>query len=662
MRVPSDKPLAEGWLHRLVDRRGGSPRPTLLKTRAWTIHDAVTGRVVAEHRRYDRTDGTKNYAWYRDGKKGLKGLPEASLPLYRADRVLGMVRPGEIVVLAEGEVATDALWRLGIPAVGAVLGAPKVHDFDAFAPIAEKFPLVMWPDNDDVGHQLADRVQQLLGQRNIPLGIIAWADAPPKGDAADFVSAGGTLDQARQLIAAVADVAHFREGPDAVDGATLLQQIYAFLGRFVAYPSDHAHVAHALWVAHTHLMDAWESTPRIAFLSPEPSSGKTRALEVSELVVPRPVEAVNVTPAYIFRKVASPSGPPTILYDEIDTVFGPKAKENEEIRGLLNAGHRRGAVAGRCVVKGKIVETEEIPAYCAVALAGIGGLPDTILTRSVNIRMRRRAPSERVEPFRRRTHAPEGHEIRARLQRWASDVLDKAREARPDMPEGVTDRDADVWEALLAVADLAAGDWPKRARAAAVALVADSMQNTPSLGIRLLADLRIIFGDQAQLSTEDILKKLCALEEAPWGDLKGKSLTARGLAGYLGKYGVSSQSVRLSENHTPKGYRREDLWDVWQRYLPATHPHDPTNPPHPPQAPQTSQPELEIEAGGRIPNPPQSATTHPENATSATNDGAAEFDVADVADVAHSWRNGSADATAVEMHDQDVFFEEGVES
>jgi hypothetical protein len=118
-----------------------------------------------------------------------------------------------------------------------------------------------------------------------------------------------------------------------------------------------------------------ESTPRIAFLSPEPGSGKTRALEVTELLVPNPVEAVNVTPAYLFRKVGDPEGAPTILFDEIDTVFGPKAKDNEEIRGLLNAGHRRGAVAGRCVVRGKIVETEEIPAYCAVALAGLGGLP-----------------------------------------------------------------------------------------------------------------------------------------------------------------------------------------------------------------------------------------------------------------------------------------------
>src|SRR5262249_10810287 len=108
----------------------------------------------------------------------------------------------------------------------------------------------------------------------------------------------------------------------------LFQKVERFLARFVCYPSEHAHVAHILWIAHTHLMDVWDSTPRLAFLSAEPKSGKTRALELSELLVPLPVEAVNVTPAYLFRKVGSPEGRSTILYDEIDTVFGPKAKEN----------------------------------------------------------------------------------------------------------------------------------------------------------------------------------------------------------------------------------------------------------------------------------------------------------------------------------------------
>src|SRR6516164_1084806 len=208
--------------------------------------------------------------------------------------------------------------------------------------------------------------------------------------------------------------------------AQLLNDVHAFLGRFVSYPSKEAHDAHVLWVAHAHLMDAWESTPRIAFLSPEPGSGKTRALEVTELLVPDPVVAVNVTPAYLFRKVGGADGQPTILFDEIDTVFGPKAKEHEELRALLNSGHRRGAVAGRCVVRGKIVETEEIPSYAAVALAGLGWLPDTILSRSIIIRMRRRAPDERVEPFRRRTQAPIGEALRRRLAAWAEAVLHRA--------------------------------------------------------------------------------------------------------------------------------------------------------------------------------------------------------------------------------------------
>jgi hypothetical protein len=351
-----------------------------------------------------------------------------------------------------------------------------------------------------------------------------------------------------------------------LDGADVLDQVHAFLARFVAYPSGHAAVAHTLWCGHTHLMDAWDSTPRIAFLSPEPGSGKTRAIEVTELLVPNPVEAVNVTPAYLFRKVGEAH--PTILYDEIDTVFGPKAKDNEEIRGLLNAGHRRGASAGRCVVKGKVVETEEIPAYCAVALAGLGGLPDTLLSRSVVVRMRRRAPAERVEQFRRREHAEAGHALRDRLAGWADAVREKVTGMWPAMRAGVEDRDADVWEALLAVADAAGGEWPDAARHAAVTLVTESKASTPSLGVLLLNDLRDVIAGHDVMFTEDLLIGLNKLDESPWGAIRrGEPLDSRGLALRLRQYDIKSQTVRIG-TATAKGYRREDLMDAWQRYLP----------------------------------------------------------------------------------------------
>jgi hypothetical protein len=357
------------------------------------------------------------------------------------------------------------------------------------------------------------------------------------------------------------------EKVDRTDGATLLEEARRFLGRFVIYPSEHAHVAHVLWIAHSHLMDAWESTPRLAFLSPEPASGKTRSMEVSELLVPDPVAAVNVTPAYLFRKVGGEDGPPTILFDEIDTVFGAKAKEHEELRALLNSGHRRGAVAGRCVVRGATVETEEISSYSAVALAGLGWLPDTILSRSVIVRMRRRAPDEKVEAFRRRVHAPIGEGLRRRLAGWAATILDEATAARPDMPDGVDDRAADVWEPMLAVADIAGGEWPTRAREAAKALVAVARDIEPSLNIRLLADLRTVFGTEEQKTTKQILADLCALEDAPWSDLKGKPLSDNQIARRLRQYGVKSKVIRVGTT-TPRGYVREDLFDAWRRYLP----------------------------------------------------------------------------------------------
>jgi Protein of unknown function (DUF3631) len=266
--------------------------------------------------------------------------------------------------------------------------------------------------------------------------------------------------------------------------------------------------------------------------------------------------------------VGDKSGMPTILFDEIDTIFGPRAKENEDIRGLLNAGHRRGAVAGRCVVLGKKVVTEEIPAYCAVALAGLGGLPDTLLSRAIVIQMRRRAPNETVEPYRRRVHALEGQGLREQLAEWSVDVVEAAAAARPEMPEGVNDRDADMWEPLIALADIAGSGWPERARVAAVTLVTDSKASTPSLNIRLFADIKTVFGELEALSTVALLAGLNGLEESPWSEIQGKPLNSRGLGSRLGQYGVKSTTVRIGKSPPAKGYKRTDFADAWVRYLP----------------------------------------------------------------------------------------------
>jgi Protein of unknown function (DUF3631) len=352
------------------------------------------------------------------------------------------------------------------------------------------------------------------------------------------------------------------------EGADLLDQVAAMLARYIAFPSPAARDAVTLWAAHCHAVAAFESTPRLALLSPEKGSGKTRTLEVLELLVPRPMHAVNATAAALFRAVEAHQ--PTLLFDEADTYFGPMARgEHEELRGLVNAGHRKGAVAYRCVGEPARMEVKAFPAYCAVAIAGIGDLPPTILDRAVLIRMRRRAPGEHIEPFRRRKAAKVCDELRDALAGWMKAHADQLGDAEPEMPAGLVDRPADVWEALLAIADAAGGDWPARARAAALELNAARVEADPGLGVALLRDLRAVFDGADVLATEELLRRLCALEESPWGDLRGKPLDARGLARRLRPYEVRPTTIRVGEG-TPKGYRRVDLHDPWSRYLPDT--------------------------------------------------------------------------------------------
>ncbi|MFJ1557515.1 DUF3631 domain-containing protein [Streptomyces mirabilis] len=357
------------------------------------------------------------------------------------------------------------------------------------------------------------------------------------------------------------------------DGAALLNDVEAFHRRFNVFPTEVAYVAVALWDAHAHLLDCFDSTPRLAFLSPEPGSGKSRALEIVETLVPRPMVAVNASAAALFRSVSGPDGRPTILFDEIDTVFGPKAGDNEELRGFINAGHRRKGVTYRCVGDSQTVTP--FPSYTAVAVAGLGSLPDTILDRSIIIRMRRRARNEKVEPFRARLHEQEGNALRERLAAWAEQVRGQVTDAWPELPDGISDRPGDVWEPLLAVADAVGGDWPKRAREACAALVKASRTNDKgSIGVRLLTDLRdhVLIGVD-KLPTVAILDRLNSLEDAPWADLNGKPLDNRRLSKMLSDYmtadnePIGSRNIRTAGG-VLKGFFSKDLEDAWSRYCP----------------------------------------------------------------------------------------------
>ncbi|WP_373492491.1 DUF3631 domain-containing protein [Parasphingorhabdus sp.] len=360
--------------------------------------------------------------------------------------------------------------------------------------------------------------------------------------------------------------------PDAasIDGAELLNRIHAFADRFICYPSEQASISHVLWIAHAHLMNAWFSTPRLAVLSPEPGSGKSRVLEITALLVPNPLLSVLSTPAFILRRVSDQDNRPTVLYDEIDTIFG-QPRGNEELRGMINAGYRRGATVGRCYMdKGKVL-TEELETFAALAMGGLGNLPATIMSRSIVIRMRKRAAGESAERFQPRTHEPEADALKIQLADWAASIFSVAEVAQPVLPDCIADRGADVWGPLITVADLAGAAWPDAARIAATdAVLSAKASESPSLGAQLLADINTYFGDADRLTTADLLGKLLEDDEAPWGDLRGRRIDARKLAVMLREYGIRSCTIRMPNGTTPKGYKREEFHDAWKRYLPVS--------------------------------------------------------------------------------------------
>lgn len=360
--------------------------------------------------------------------------------------------------------------------------------------------------------------------------------------------------------------------------APLLEAVREFLCQYVVFPLGEHSIALALWVVHTHAIEAAEATPYIALTSPEKQSGKTRTQEALEHVVARPLRVSNASVAAIFRAVAT-SPPPTLFIDELDAVFS-RHDGGEEMRGLVNAGHRRGAKVIRCIGEGPRVRVEDFEVFGPKVLAAIKGLPETVEDRSIIIRLQRKRPGERATRYRFRDAEANGRELAEAIGTWAQDNIDQLSEARPTIPDELADRAADGWEPLFALADLAGEGWPEAARAAALEL-SGVPRSDESAGLLLLAHLREIFGDEEtdRLPTDRILRELIERDDGPWpswwgaqvekGETKGP---ASRIARLLKPYDIAPTKIRFDEDTTARGYLLADLEPVFERYLPPPPP------------------------------------------------------------------------------------------
>lgn len=338
-----------------------------------------------------------------------------------------------------------------------------------------------------------------------------------------------------------------------------LDRVGSIFDTYLVFPSAEARDAVVLWTLHAHVFKAFESTPRLSVRSTEPGSGKSRVLELLEHMTPKPLVGVDVAPAVLWRSIEA--GPPTLLLDEIDTVFGKagSASAHRTLRGILNAGHRSSSVVPRCV------GTEDVKyfhVFAPVALAGLGRLPDTLATRSVEIVMRKRRKGDPpVQPFRLKFAEDALKAAFELCEEWGNYAFPHLSVAMPDLP--VQDRPADVWEPLITIADLAGEEWSKRARTAAVELTKQAADKPISPGVRLLTDLRAIMA--ADMLTADILGALYRRDESVW---TRDNMDAKKLARLLNEYGVKPVSMRMN-GAVNRGYKLSALEDAFTTYLPA---------------------------------------------------------------------------------------------
>jgi putative DNA primase/helicase len=352
----------------------------------------------------------------------------------------------------------------------------------------------------------------------------------------------------------------------AVDTAELLTALRDTFTRHVVLP-QHAAAAMALWTLHAWALDAAYVSPFLMFTSPEMRCGKSTALSILYWTGPRTTLASNISPAAIFRYVESSH--PTLLIDEAETfVTG-----NEEIRGILNSGHSRDTATIIRLV-GDNHEPQEFSTWSPKAIASIGKLSGTLRDRAIILSMKRKKPGERVVKLRGRD-TEEFLELRRKARRWADDNIDALKKARPSIPEALNDRAADNWELLLAIADLAGGEWSSLARTAALKLSGDSETNAESNKVQLLAEIRNVFERLAvdRLPSATLVEELHKDTDGPWAAYgrSGKPITQRQVATLLADFTTPSGNQikphNIRTDKVTRGYTRDDFADAFERYL-----------------------------------------------------------------------------------------------
>ena len=354
--------------------------------------------------------------------------------------------------------------------------------------------------------------------------------------------------------------------PEPVPLAAVLNETEEAIHKHVVI-SREAGIAATLWIAWTYAVDRGaqgppgDIAPLLAIVSPVRRCGKTQMMSVLSYLCPRVIPASNITAAALFRLVEMER--PTLLVDECDVFL----KDNEDLRCLLNAAHRRdGAYVVRCGDKNSDYPPRKYSVFGPKALAMIGTPAPTIEDRSIVIRLQRKRRDEVIE----RLNAAAAERLKMIARRLMAAVTPEIRAAmyaaNPEIPATLNDRQADNWRNLIALADIAGDHWPTTARGAAVIMAVSANQDAETIGILAIADCKDAFGFADRLTPTDIVSRLIRTPDRPWAKFsRGGPITPKKLANLLAPYGIVARRV-----HAGRFYSREDFEAAFLRYVDVT--------------------------------------------------------------------------------------------
>jgi hypothetical protein len=199
-------------------------------------------------------------------------------------------------------------------------------------------------------------------------------------------------------------------------------------------------------------------------------------------------------------------------------------------------------------------------------MSAIGRLPDTLADRCIVIKMQRKTASETCE----RLKNLDALALRRQCARFVQDHAEAITSAHPTLPSNMNDRAGDIWEPLLALADAAGGPWPDLARQAAEALTANAMESSPITSLLIDILTQFITTGQDRIFSRRLLAALNESPERPWSAMKnGREISEHWLGQQLRPYGIRSRTIRQGEL-TAKGYSRDDMVEVFRRYIPRS--------------------------------------------------------------------------------------------